>query len=124
MPSKDQMNEPAWAWLSDRAKRRVTALRGKSPGTSRPARSAAYVQSLARRAGLDPEALARRIPSDTLRRLKYRMHITVHEDGTRSYEHDLGIVEGVKSLMATDRGTDGAYEAPRARDESGRFIGQ
>src|SRR6266487_3475991 len=49
MPSKDLMNEPAWAWLSDRAKQRVTALRGKRAGTSRAAKSAAYVQELAAR---------------------------------------------------------------------------
>jgi hypothetical protein len=124
MPSKDQMNDPAWAWLSERAKRRVTALRAKKAGTSRIAKSAAYVQELARRSGLDPEALAERIPADTLRRLKFPMLVTVNDDGTRRFEHDLGIVQGVKSLLATDRGTDGAKAAPRLRDESGKFIRQ
>jgi hypothetical protein len=122
MASKDQMNEGAWAWLSAPAKLRATATRARSAAVSRTARSAAYVQDLARRSGLDAEALASRIPSDTLRRLKYPMIQHVHEDGTRSFEHDLGITEGVKSLLATDRGTDGAYDAPPARDESGRFT--
>lgn len=124
MPSKDQMNEPAWAWLSDRAKQRATALRDKRRGTSRVAKSAAHVLDLARRAGVDAEELASRIPADTLRRLKFPFLTQVEEDGTRTYKHDIGIVEGVKSLLATDRGTDGAYEAPPPRDESGKFIRQ
>jgi hypothetical protein len=122
MPSKDQMNEPAWRWLSDRARQRANVLGAKRAAASQIARSAAYVQELARRSGLDPEALAARIPADTLRRLKYPMIQQVNEDGTRSFEHDLGIQEGRKSLLATDRGTDGAYDAPAPRDESGRFI--
>lgn len=122
MPSKDQMNEKAWAWLSDRAKRRATALGAKRSAESSIARSAAYVQDLARRAGVDPEELARRIKPDTLRRLKYPMIQHINEDGTREFKHDLGITEGVKSLLATDRGTEGEYAAPPARDESGRFI--
>lgn len=124
MPSKDQMNEPAWAWLSDRAKQRVTALRDRKDGTSRRAKSAAYVQDLARRLGSNADELAKRIPEDTLRRLKFPMLTHVNADGTRSFKHDLGIVEGAKSLLATDRGTDGAYDAPVPRDESGKFIRQ
>lgn len=118
---KDLMNERAWSWLSDRAKQRVTVQAARKAARQRIARSAAYVQDLARRSGSDPEALAATVPEDTLRRLKYPMHVTVNEDGTRKFEHDLGIVEGVKSLLATDRGTDGATPAPRPRDESGRF---
>lgn len=121
MPSADRMNEKAWSWLSDRAKQRVTERQVRSHATSRLAKSAAYVQELARRSGLDPEALAERIPTDTLRRLKFPMHVHVNEDGTRRFEHDLGIVEGVKSLMATDRGTGGEYTPLPERDESGRF---
>ena len=124
MPSKDLMNERAWEWLSERAKQRVTALRDKKRGTSRTAKSAAHVLELARRACIDAEALAARIPADTLRRLKFPYLTQVQDDGTRKYEHDLGIVEGSKSLLATDRGTDGAYDAPRPRDESGRFVSQ
>lgn len=121
---KDQMNEPAWTWLSDRAKRRATALRGKRRGTSLVAKSAAHVLDLARRAGVDAEALASRIPADTLRRLKFPYLTQVQDDGTRKYEHDIGIVEGVKSLMATDRGTGGTYDAPTPRDETGKFVKQ
>lgn len=122
MPSKDQMNESAWAWLSDRAKQRVTRLRERTPGGMPIAKSAAYVQDLARRAKVDAEALAARIPQDTLRRLKYPMLQHVDEDGLRHFTHDLGIEEGRRSLLATDRGTDGVYDAPRERDENGRFI--
>ena len=122
MPSKDPMNEKAWSWLGAGAKLRVTAKAARSRARRQIARSAAYVQDLARRSGSDPEVLAERIPEDTLRRLKYPMHVHVNEDGTRSFEHDLGIVEGAKSLLSVDRGTDGEYAAPRERDESGRFI--
>jgi hypothetical protein len=122
MPSKDQMNEGAWAWLSDRAKRRATALRVRQAADLRIAKSAAYVQDLARRSGLDAQALAERIPSDTLRRLKYPMIQRVNEDGTRCFEHDLGITDGRRSLLATDRGTDGVTNAPTERDDKGRFV--
>lgn len=122
MPSKDQMNEGAWAWLSDKAKRRATVQRAQQAAASKIAKSAAYVQDLARRSGRDPEELAQRIPADTLRRLKYPMIQHINEDGTRRFEHDLGITEGVRSLLATDRGTDGEYAAPRERDEQGRFT--
>lgn len=80
---------------------------------------------LARRARVDPEALAKRIPEDTLRRLKYPFFTTVNEDGTRTYQHDIGIItDGRRGLMATDRGTDGATAAPTPRDETGRFTKQ
>jgi hypothetical protein len=115
------MNEKAWSWLSDRAKQRVTERQVRSRVTSRLAKSAAYVQELARRSGLDPEALAQRVPMDTLRRLKYPMHTRINEDGTRQYEHDLGIVEGVKSLLSADRGTGGEYTPLPERDEQGKF---
>lgn len=120
---QDQMNEKAWLWLSDRAKQRVTALRGPRQGVSLTARSAAFVMDLARRAGVDPEALAKRIPEDTLRRLKYQYFTTENEDGTRSYEHDIGIIrDGRRSLLHTDHGTEGATPAPNSRDEKGRFV--
>lgn len=122
---QDKMNEKAWGWLSDRARQRVTALRGPQKGASRTAKSAAYILDLARRAKVDPGELADSIPEDTLRRLKYPYITTEQEDGTRTYKHDLGIIrDGRKGLLATDRGTDGATEAPTPRDESGRFIRQ
>ena len=115
------MNEKAWSWLGAGAKLRVTAKEARSRARRQIARSAAYVQDLARRSGSNPEVLAQRIPEDTLRRLKYPMHVRVNEDGTRNFEHDLGIVEGAKSLLATDRGTGGEYSPLPERDESGRF---
>lgn len=126
MPSKDQMNDKAWSWLSDRAKRRETALRARKGATRSIAKNAAHVQDLARRVGVDAEVLAARIPAETLRRLKFPMLVQIQPDGTRKFEHDRGIVseDGRIDLRATDRGTDGVYAAPRARDDSGRFIRQ
>jgi len=122
---QDKMNDKAWSWLSDRARQRVTALRGPRQGASRIARSAAYVLDLASRANVDPAELADRIPEDTLRRLKYPYITTEQEDGTRTFKHDIGIItDGRRDLRSTDRGTDGAEPAPTLRDESGRFIRQ
>lgn len=56
------------------------------------------VQRLARRIGADPDELAKKIPSDTLRRTKYPVIETVNADGTRSFRHDLGIEEGRRAL--------------------------
>ena len=64
---------------------------------------AAKIQSLATELHEDPEKLAKRIPADTLRRLKFPMIEERNADGTTSFKQDKGIVEGQRSLVATDR---------------------
>jgi hypothetical protein len=49
---------------------------------------------LARRLGVDPDELTQKIPPDTLRRLKYPLLEQETEEGTRTFTHDPGIVEG------------------------------
>ena len=60
---------------------------------------AAVLIRLAQRLGVDPDTLASKIPADTVRRLKYPVREKANEDGTRSFEHDLGITEGRTSLV-------------------------
>lgn len=83
------------------------------PGATRPAgpggvgsqtvppalRPAAALLRLAARLGKDPEQLARDIPPETLRRLRHSMIEERVEDGKRTFTHDLGIVEGIRSLI-------------------------
>lgn len=92
--------------------------------TGKRAPMAAHVQALAARLGVDPEKLAERIPADTLRRLKYSMLEQVQPDGTRQYQHDVGVIrDGVRALLATDRSADPIVRnAPKARDEHGKFT--
>lgn len=112
-PSQDPIN-PEWnRWLREES--------GKPPATKGHAQ-AATVQSLAARLGVDPEALAERIPADTLRRLKYPMLERIEPDGTRSYEHDLGIIiDGRRALLATDRGDEPSQKPSKPRNERGQF---
>lgn len=113
-PSEDPVN-PEWnRWLREES--------GKPPAT-KPHANAAQIQSLAARLGVDPEALAERIPADTLRRVKYPMLERIEPDGTRSYEHDLGvIIDGRRALLATDRGEEPSEKPSRPRDSSGKFT--
>jgi len=61
-------------------------------------RMAAPLLRLAHRLGRSPEELARRIPPDTIRRLKYPVKESPGEvPGSVRFEHDLGIEEGVRS---------------------------
>lgn len=88
------------------------------------AKQAAHLQLLARELGLDPEALAEKISPDNLRRLKFPMIVGRTPEGLWTFEHDLGIVEGVRPNLGTDRGqvSHPLQEAPRPRDASGRYI--
>lgn len=81
MPSKDPIDAKANAWL--KPPKRASASR---PGS-------ALLDRLARRLKTSPEALARGIPIDTLRRLKYPVVEVPQPDGTTLYRHDLGISE-------------------------------
>lgn len=64
---------------------------------------AARVQQLAAKLGLDAEALAKRIPEDTLRRLKYPVVEQEDGEGRSVFKHDRGIVNDVRPLVAVDR---------------------
>jgi hypothetical protein len=55
------------------------------------------VQRLARDLGKDPDELAAQIDPDTLRRTKYAVLQIRNDDGTTTFKHDPGIVEGRKS---------------------------
>jgi hypothetical protein len=74
------------------------------PGTApKPSARAArqmsgQVQRLAARLGKDPDEIASKIPPDTLRRTKYPVLEQMTPDGKRVFEHDMGIVSGVRSL--------------------------
>jgi hypothetical protein len=73
---------------------------------------------------------------DNLRRLKYPVFVTEHEDGTRSFVHDPGVIrDGLISSSAADRGAQapiprgadgyGAEARPSpgpTRDAQGRFA--
>ena len=96
MPSRDRVDPKLNAWLSSDPERpRATAP--LAPGERR--QMSAQVQRLARRLGVDPDDLARKIPPDTLRRTKYPVLEIVNEDGTRTFKHDLGIEEATRSLV-------------------------
>ena len=72
MPSKDPINPDANRWLYRDAQGRLHETSAAEPGaTASRIAQAAHVQALAASLGVDAEELARRIPSDTLRRLKF-----------------------------------------------------
>jgi len=58
---------------------------------------AAPLQRLAHRLGKTPEEMAKAIPADTLRRLKYPVIERRLPDGKLQFVHDLGIEEGILS---------------------------
>jgi hypothetical protein len=88
-PSEDPIDPKAVAWMKPK-KERASSL----------ATMAAPLQRLSRRLGRSPEELARRIPPDTLRRLKYPVLEEPQPDGSTIFKHDLGIEEG---LLDTER---------------------
>ena len=93
MPSQDDFKERRDENLALTApeKPRETAKRGPEREMN------GQVLRLARRMGIDPDDLASRLPLDTLRRLKWPALETVNENGTRTFKHDPGIIEGRKA---------------------------
>lgn len=57
------------------------------------------VQRLARRLERDPDELAKKIPADTVRRTKFPVTEQVNEDGTRTFKHPPGIIDGPRALV-------------------------
>ena len=94
MPSKDRINKKANEWME----REGIVTQGpvaSTPKTKKETRQqAAQVLRLARRLGKDPEKLAKSLPEDTVRRLKYPVLESRTADGKREFRHDLGISEG------------------------------
>jgi hypothetical protein len=69
-----------------------TGAAAATPKAKPPTRKmAAAIQRLALRLGKDPDEIAAKIPEDTIRRLRYPVIERELEDGTREFEHDLGI---------------------------------
>ncbi len=75
--------------------RRQSSAKAKRPATERRVMSAP-VQRLAERLGVDPDAL--KLDPDTVRRTQYPVKEIENEDGTVTYEEDLGITEGPRAL--------------------------
>jgi hypothetical protein len=79
--SRDPVSTKANAWLEPTKK------------ASSSLAMAGSLQRLAQRLDKSPEELARTIPKDTLRRLKYPVLELPQPDGSIRYKHDLGISE-------------------------------
>lgn len=104
MPSKDPVNPEVNKWLrSAQAKPHATeqAARGATDSRTGQREVSGQVLRLAKRLGADPDALAKKIPPDTLRRTKYPVLESVTEDGKRSFKHDRGITEARTPLQHT-----------------------
>ena len=100
MPSKDTYHEKhpeTNAWMKDEDGNRVSSDRVRRHAIGRS--MSGQVMRLARRLRLDPDALAERIPADTLRRTKFPVIEQVTEDGKRIFKDDPGIIEGPRSLF-------------------------
>lgn len=65
---------------------------------------------LADRLGKPVEELLKRIPKDTLNRLKYPMRETVEDDGTYSFKDPIMVIDGPRSQLAGDQGKTHAVE--------------
>lgn len=115
MPSEDTFhaeNPQTNRWLEESGDSQPS--RKTSTGSSRasasgrapsPTKQAAHLQKLAATLGVDAEELAKRVPEDTLRRLKYPMLEQVDpETGLSQFKHDRGIMrDRPQPLVATDR---------------------
>ena len=94
MPSKDRIDPKANAWMEEEGIVVQGPLSSKPKKAKEVRRQAGQVLRLARRLGRNPEELAKSLPEDTLRRLKYPVLESRTPDGKREFKHDLGITEG------------------------------
>jgi hypothetical protein len=90
LPSKDTFHKQR-PELNDK-------LDSRAPKSASSRQMSGQVQRLAARLGKDPDEIASKIPPDTLRRTKYPVLEQMTPDGKRVFEHDMGIVSGVRSL--------------------------
>lgn len=145
MPSEDKFhaeNPQTNKWLEGSAPSRLSSetYRGSSPASTTASAgsrtehvSASILQRLAARLGIAEADLQKRVPKDTIRRLKFPV-LEQKDPGTglSCFKHDHGIVhDRLQPLLGVDR----AYEeipkgskgrgagAPRERSvETGRFT--
>lgn len=126
MPSQDKFHEErpeTNSWLGSDPSIPKFATPPGSSHASQTARArseaanAAVVQALAARLGLDAEELAKRIPADTLRRLKFPVMEQIDPDtGLRKFKHDLGIVSDRGTpLLAIDRAHEAIEKGMKGR---------
>jgi hypothetical protein len=141
MPSEDKFHEErpeTNRWLEETGA--SGSIAPTSPAFSRAITSAkdssatkqaAQVQRIARALGRDAEELAKKIPEDTLRRLKYPLLEHKDETGRLMFKHDVGVVrDGRQALTATDRAHGGIEKGssgrgagtPQPRSGDGRFT--
>ena len=90
MPGKDKINPKANEWMEREGLSVPKAITAK-PKQEPKRKTSAQVQRLERRLGRKPDELAEEIPADTIRRTKYPVLEQRNPDGTRTFEHDLGI---------------------------------
>ena len=125
-PSTDTVNLEANQWLPPSVLERLSATvnPGSTRATSRAAKSAGRVQSLAQRLGRSEAEVASKIPEDTLRRLKYPVLAHTNPDGSVTYTHD--VIDRKAGMQTPLGGKDLSpaheprYDAPK-RDGSGKF---
>lgn len=131
MPSKDTYHEErpeTNAWLAREGSLPtfstppgsfLDSLKERAASRTRT-QNAAAVQALAARLGLDAEELAKKIPEDTLTRLKYPyIEQTDPQTGLSMFKHDIGIVTDRRTALV---GSERADEAiPKGK--SGRGAG-
>lgn len=141
MPSEDKFHEEkpeTNRWLEESGL--SASMSPTSPASSRASTSAkgssatkqaAQVQRLAKAQGLDAEELAKKIPEDTLRRLKFPVLEQKDANGLSTFKHDIGVVrDGRTALIGTDRAHEAIEKGssgrgagiPQPRDGSGRFT--
>lgn len=92
MAGRDKINPKANEWMEREGLDVSPKLTVKPKKLER--NMAGQVQRVARRLGKKPDDMAAEIPKDTLRRLKYPVLEQRNPDGTRSFQHDLGISDG------------------------------
>lgn len=92
MPSRDKINAKANEWMEREGVKCAAAITSKPKPPER--NMSAQVQRIARRLGRRPDDLAKELPTDTVRRMKYPVLESRTPDGKREFRHDLGISEG------------------------------
>lgn len=71
----------------------TTAWMTRESAHAEPRAMSGQIQRLALRLGQDPDELAKSIPADTIRRLKYPVIEEVDAEGRRTFKRDPGIVD-------------------------------
>jgi hypothetical protein len=91
-------SEQAKRSRSESERLRAISRAGRGVTGSKIAPSAVLMR-LADRLGRNPEELAASIDEDTLRRTKFPVDEIDHEDGTITFKHPLGIIEGRRATF-------------------------